>query len=608
MTLRAIFSAWRAESGSVAIVAALAVTVMLGFAALAVDVSVLYVQKRQLQSATDLAALAATWPLANNPTASITTASATAIAKEAVKANLPKSTTSNVSVLVGFYCPDSTLNSSARFPAKTCVNSPNISVTQNNAARVTASLQSPFYFARIFSAATSTPITATATATRIDEAGIAAGTGVLNIDSSQSPFLNTILSGLLGGSINLSAAQYNGLLGTNINALDYLNALAIELNIKSGTYGDLLSTNATVTQIIQAAIDVLNKPGNISNITASIVESLVTLKADVVGSPSLNLGNLLDLGVWQSGSIGSNSATALQAALNVFQLVSLSAQVANGQHFVSIPQLSINIPGIANASVVASIIEPIQSPPFAFGPVGISVHTAQVRLQLGLQLLSGLDFSSVLGGSTATSLGLGSALVNLPVYVEVGSGDASLTNISCGLNPSQDATVTVSAKSAVANVYIGNVNPNPTADVSTPIAVTPATLVSVPLLLSITGQAQVSVGSGSATALTFTQAQIAKNTPQVVTSTNMLSNLLNTLGTKLKLSVNPSDGLLGPVLYLILQPLMPIIQTALLVLLQPLFAVLDSVVDALLAALGIKLGYMDVYATGVRCGVPVLVQ
>jgi uncharacterized membrane protein len=41
--------------------------------------------------------------------------------------------------------------------------------------------------------------------------------------------------------------------------------------------------------------------------------------------------------------------------------------------------------------------------------------------------------------------------------------------------------------------------------------------------------------------------------------------------------------------------------------LSPLAAALDPLVDGLLEALGVKLGYMDVTATGVRCGVPALV-
>jgi uncharacterized membrane protein len=125
-----------------------------------------------------------------------------------------------------------------------------------------------------------------------------------------------------------------------------------------------------------------------------------------------------------------------------------------------------------------------------------------------------------------------------------------------------------------------------------------ATLVNIANLVTITGSSEVTVGSASSTPLVFTQTDIADATAQTVTSTGMLSNLLQTLGNNLSLSgtllgiqLPSTGGLLGSV-------------TALL---APAFAGLDSLVDGLLAALGIRIGYMDVTVTGVRCGNPVLV-
>ena len=57
--LRRLGSLLRSEQGTVAVISALVMAVMIGFAAIAVDVGSLHYDSRRLQGATDLAALAA---------------------------------------------------------------------------------------------------------------------------------------------------------------------------------------------------------------------------------------------------------------------------------------------------------------------------------------------------------------------------------------------------------------------------------------------------------------------------------------------------------------------------------------------------------------------
>jgi uncharacterized membrane protein len=79
----------------------------------------------------------------------------------------------------------------------------------------------------------------------------------------------------------------------------------------------------------------------------------------------------------------------------------------------------------------------------------------------------------------------------------------------------------------------------------------------------------------------------------------MVSNLLQTLVNTLQLQVKITGLGLGLS--------QSVLTASLTTLLSPVAAGLDSLVDGLLAALGIRIGYMDVTATGVRCGMPVLV-
>lgn len=576
---RASRHAWavRRDDGAIAVIAALLLVVLLGFGALAVDVGSFYWTKRRLQAATDAAALAATYALPTPTPATDPTSWATDyLVRNGFGAG------QLVSVQTGTYCPETTLAPAARFivGATDCAGFPGFG-TGPNAVRVQTRIQAPLYLGKALAGGADGPqIGATATAAQISQAGFSAGTGLLSVNAG---LINAVLGGLLGGSITLDAVSYHALLTTNISALGFFQALATNIGVSAGNYGSLLQSTVSVQQVLGAAIDALNQPGSVATL------ALQSLQAQIVGSPDLALSSLFNLGIWQGLGIGAaNPPPALQAALNVFQLATLSAQLANGAHALTIPASTLGIPGLADLSAIATAIEPPITPPFVFGPVGMEVHTAQVRLQLGLQLLNALS----LGGL------LGTAPVSLPIYIEIADGDARLSAISCGTNPATDAQVTISAQPAAARVFVGTIDPTAMTNFLTRPGVAPAALVNLAGLLQITGTAEVDLGSGSATPLVFTQSDIAAGSVKTVSSTGMLSNLMQVLGSKLVLHVT----LLGAGL-----STTPI-TTSLTTLLQPVFAGLDPLVDGLLTALGIRLGYLDITATGVRCGAPVLVD
>lgn len=571
------------EDGATAVIAAVLLSLLLGMAALAVDVGSLQWTKRRLQAATDAAALAATYALSTGTAAPDPQSWADSYLSRngfaGALAAVPE---------LGIQCPDASLAVSARFtpttdPAASCAGHPEFG-TGPNAVRVTTRVQSPLYLGRLLlPGQSSVPVAATATAAQIPQAGFYAGTGLLALDGGM---INAVLGALLGSNLTLDLASYNGILNANFSALSFFQALATNLGVTAGTYGSLLQSDATVQQVLQAEIDALNTMGGVTDVSAAVA-GLTQLRDQITGSPTLRLADLFDLGVWNDLGLGSGEAPpALSATLNAFQLASLAAQVANGAHAVAIPGATLGIPGIATLTAATTVIEPPVGPPFAFGPVGVQVHTAQVRLQLNLQLLSALS----LGGL------LGAAPVNVPIYIEVADGEAKLTGIACGLNPATDAEVTIAAQPAAVRAFIGTVDASGFDNFSVRPDVYPASLVNLLGVLSITGSAETDLGSGTPTSLTFTQADIAAHTAQRVASTGMLANLLQVLGSRLVLTVQP--------LNVTTQPLTASLTT----LLQPVFAGLDPLVDGLLAALGIQLGYIDVTATGVRCGAPVLVD
>jgi uncharacterized membrane protein len=577
MTARPLSARAGGERGAVTLVASISMTVILGLAALVADAGALHLAKQRLQAATDAAALSATYPIAEGTGGSPLSFAQSYLAKNISGASI-------VSAISGTYCPDSAASVSGRFTAgqTKCANESDI--TAQNAVQVTANVVSPLYFGRVLTGGASETLTATATAAQINEAGFYAGTGTASLNAG---LVNAILMSVLpGSSINLSLAQYNGLLGANIDALAFMNALATNVGISSGTYNSVLTSSATVQQVIQSEIDALNTPGSVASV------ALNTLKTDIVGSPRLTLSSLLDVGAWKDVGIGSvTEPSALSATLNAFQLASLTAQVANGASFANIPTTSLGVPGVATTTAAASVIQPPQGPAFAFSPVGVTVHTAQVRLQLNLQLLSAL--------SVPSGLSVVSAPVNLPIYLEVAPGNAQLTGITCGFNPATDAQIQIQASSGLAKAYVGTVSKTVMSNVTNPVTVSPATLVNVLNLITVTGQGSASVGGSNLTNLTFNQTQIANLTPQTVGSTSLGGSLISSLGNSTTLS--------GTLLGISLAPASPTLKS-LTSLLAPVFAGLDPIVDNLLAGLGIQVGTISVTATGVRCGAPTLVD
>ena len=84
----------------------------------------------------------------------------------------------------------------------------------------------------------------------------------------------------------------------------------------------------------------------------------------------------------------------------------------------------------------------------AIGTQGASVHTAQTRVYLVLQLA---------GGS-------GIASVTLPLYVEVATGTAVLDQLNCAYNDNQSTSVTLAVTPGIVDASIGVVPPSQMTD------------------------------------------------------------------------------------------------------------------------------------------------
>jgi uncharacterized membrane protein len=308
------------------------------------------------------------------------------------------------------------------------------------------------------------------------------------VSTAQSSILNPLVGGMLGGSLSLSAVGWNGLLNTNINLLSYLNQLAINLGVAAGNYTQLLNTTTSVTQLIQAAITVVQANGA----TADILTALGNLQVAAINAAPLKLGDILQM---QTGL----PSTALDANLQLFQLLQAVIQLSNSNSAVA-ATLPINVLGLANITVQAKVIEPPQlsaigNPALAKAdPMGanrIYVRTAQVRtlvrVNLSLPLVSGLStavgnlvapltpvLNSLLSLNLVATLGSALCLLGagceqlypaiassseIDLSLDAGGAIAYVTDYSCPVNNSGTKSLTAHAISSIADLKVGQIDP-----------------------------------------------------------------------------------------------------------------------------------------------------
>ncbi|VIO79736.1 hypothetical protein CI1B_80700 [Bradyrhizobium ivorense] len=542
------------ERGNFAMISAGLMTLVIGCAGLAVDLGSIFADRRKTQSTADLAAIVAAANL-NNPT-NAATATVT-------QNNYPASAL--VRVETGTYTANSAIAPQARFVTP--------AVGTPNAARVTLNTQTPLYFARYLTGSSTFSIRTTATATSTEMAAFQIGSRLLAVNGG---VLNAMLGSMLGTTISLSVMDYNALISAKIDALDFLSALATRVSLTGVTYSDLLSSNIKVGDIMAAALTTQQ----ITNGANAATTALSTISQAVTGSSTkITPGSLVDLGPFANLTVGQKPKVG--ASVSVFDLVSTVAQIANGSHQIA-TSVNLGLPGIANVSVLATVGErPVGSSWIAVGTQGVSVHTAQTRLLVSVQVLG--------SGSVST--------INLPIYVEVASGTATLNAVSCGHPNINTSQVTIGVTPGIIDAWIGNVTVADMTNFTHKPNPPPATLVNV-LGATVSGLAHAGMGNTTPTNVNFSYSEIQSGTKKTVTTTNFLSSLTSSLLGDLSLTIGvgplglPIPGLGGLVTGILNGVTGPI----------------DQVLASLLATLGVGLGQVDVTVMGIRCDGAVLVN
>jgi uncharacterized membrane protein len=545
----------RDERGAIAVLSGMVLSLVLGVGAFGVDVGRTFADRRKAQSAADLAAIAAATDIANASRA----AGATLDRNRLIDGSLRE-------VVTGVYTADASVAPAERFKPS--------NASGANAVRVAVRSTTPLFLGRLLTGKDNFEIRTSAIATQTAFASFAVGSGLLWLEGGM---LNQMLGGMLGTTLSLSVMDYQALLNAHLDMFKFADALAARIAVTGGTYNSLAATNVKVADAIAAMVDT----GRAAHGNSSAVQALNAIAQGVKSSTArIPLGSLAGFGPYGHLAVGQNPQAHFAA--NALDMVSAIAQIANGQNQAAIG-LDVKLPGISQASLRLAIGErPRGTSWAAVGGPGASAHTAQTRLLLDVTLLG--------AGSVAA--------VRLPVYLELASASATLDAVSCGFPSVSSSTVTLGVRPAVLDARIGNVTPAMMTNFSSAPNPGPAALVDT-ALLKVTGRAHATVSNLAPQNVTFSHADIGRQTKKTVATTDYTASLLSKLIGDLDLGVSVLGLGLG---------LPGAVQGTVAGIVSSAAKPLDQLLSGVLAGLGVRLGQAHVWTTGIRCDGAVLVN
>jgi uncharacterized membrane protein len=528
------------ERGSVLIFTAAALAALVGAVALSVDIGNLSYNKRNLQTIADAAAMDARFAL--NQGASSCAQAVTLADQSALNNNFdPTASGNSLTVTLGttnVVSDTVTLGTTKEIiqhdhfvpdPASCTVPGADPAQAAATAVQVQTTGNVAFFFA---------PGSVTPAATAVwtggpAETGVSIGTTLASFNTANSALLNPLFSGLLGGSVDLTAVGYQGLAGANVT----LGQLAAALNI--GSVSQLLTTQITYGQLLTAEAKALGTGPQGATVTAEIaaLNGLVATAAGGSFPTTFSIGQLINV-----ADPGAGSAADISS--NVLGLITAGAEIAQGTganaKAINIPNVDLGLAGLTTTNVSASVIQP---PQMAYGPVGTSATTSQVQVALTMTV----DVPLV-------------ATVTIPLTVTAASGTATIAQITCpGSTPPE-----FSVDTQALTLNLGTQ--------ANPLVIAPLDS----LLGNISAYGPIGVGSygpallsGNTTPPPYPE-QIPGQPTQVVSLSQLQGLTVEGVGL-----LGGVGGLLAPVVGAVLPALV-----------QPLDTVVVSLVDPILGALG----------------------
>jgi uncharacterized membrane protein len=510
-----------------------------------------------LQGATDLAAIAAATNLAEANQAADATAARNGYLASEVTAVTP-----------GIYTADPNLPPSQRFVPS----APSVA----NAAQVTMTHNQELFFAPTFRLAEGPGSQVADHATLVTQ-----GMAMVNrsisfaIGSRVAAFnggiVNALLGATVGSQVSLDLVDYNALATTQVDLFGMARAIALQIGQVNPTYGQVAGQTISTAQFIAA----------LQQAAPAIAPQLQILADAAQGqATTVDLSRLIQFGQYSQQSVAAPEPE-LTATASALGLLQAAAQVGGEPHLINL-NLNAGIPGIAAVTGMMTIGEPAQGTTImAVSQLGTSVHTAQIRLFLDVSLAGSVD----------------SALVHLPLYLEVGYGTASFGGLACNVLDSAYTKATLNVTPGLFNGWVGTVSPSDMTNYTREPVPGAATLLNVPLLLTVTGRANASVGNVNPVQVDFSAADIQNVAIKTSSTTDFVGALLNSLVGNLQMQVKLAGLGIG---------VPPGLTASINGVLQPAVAPVDQLISTVLQTAGVGLGQADTWVSGANCSAAAL--
>lgn len=535
---RALSHLSASREGSVSILSVFLILIALGGAATAVDYGSLVMRKQQLQGLADRAALA-----------SVAMGDAGIATGQLIDAEGVSDVTL-VRADSGTYVADRSIAPADRFQT---------SAGARTAVRLVLARRVPLFFAGVLTGRRFHDLRVTATAARTGEAAISIGSRLASV---QGGVPGALLSSLAGVDLNLSVADYNALVGANVDVLALSRLLGTRAGVSLASFDGTAGATVALPTLIAAMADAANAPA------AAAVLKQVALK---VPTTQIDVRRLIDLGTSPAPPPVKVAADALLR----------EALIGTGGDRQITLGLGAQVPGLAATNVRMAIgSREATSPWIKVGrDASVTVSTAQMRI-----------------GVTARVdvLGIGLVAAELPVVVEGASASARLASVTCG---SDGASVAVDAQASPGRAMIASVSDPAFYALSTPLPSQYATLLSVPPT-AIKGLADVQLAGSGWQRLLFSAADISGNVARTVNANSVTQGLVGSLMQRLDLRISVLGLQVGT------SPL----TTPLLSALSGATPLVDQLLDQIQQVAGIRVGQADVRVPGAHCGVPALVS
>lgn len=534
------------QAGASAILFATSLSMLMGAAAVSVDVASIYLAKRELQGVADAAALAAARHTSDTEAQG---AANGVIGAYGISDVLMSSLQSGKYALDGGVAIEDRFSPGGGDP---------------DAVRVELERNLPLFFANFFGHA-NTKVVARATAQRADMAAYSLGTGLVRLSGG---IPNQLLSALAGTELNLSVMDVQGLATARLDLLHYADALKIETGHDDVTYGELFKQSITLDQAIAAMARASD-----DSATATVLRDI----ASRVGGDHVRLADIVDLG--PLGGIDYNSGTSA-IEVDAYSLLRALLEISHGKHYDVAFDLS--AAGLAKASARLVGGSGWERSPW------LTVTSAKDHVLRSAQSRLLLDVETNTGSLLLPRL-------KLPLYVELAEAEARLTDIVCKGDPAHHG-VTIAVTPSIGSVAIAGIDAARMADLDEAMPLSQATLFASPLV-KVQGKSEVELGGLTARRVHFSMPEIKARTVKTVSTNDLTQAIAASLIEDVDLKVSAlgfgvNAGALTTLVGTTLRTVGPAI---------------DGLLFQITEAAGVKLGAADVRVDKARCGIPTLV-